>query len=273
MQRTINSFDKTKINYNISRHSKEFLIFIHGAGGDLSAWNKERTYFHRKGISTLAIDLRGHGKSERPNKLEDYRLAKFAKDINEIIKKENIKKFIIVGHSFGGVITIKFHELFPKKSKAYILIATTHKSPKSIKKMFKQKGFVNLINKFLSKTSSKKGSHVDFNKFVGTKDYSPRRILSDITHTSFKSWFFTYQSLSDFNLTKSLNKMKQSVLIIEGEKDSIFKVPVAKKMHKLLKHSKLDIIPKANHMIVINNPKAIKKEILEFIKKQKFPIQ
>lgn len=272
MQRKVSSFDKTKINYNISRHSKEFLIFIHGAGGDLSAWDKERTYLHRKGISTVAIDLRGHGKSERPNNPEDYQLEKFARDINEVIKKEKIKKFIVVGHSFGGVITIKFHEIFPKKSKAYILIDTTYKSPKTIKKMFSQGRVINLINKALSKTSSKKGSHADFDKFVGTQDYSPRRILSDITHTSFKSWFFTYENLSDFNLTKSLTNLRQPTLIIEGEEDSIFKIPVAKKLHKLIKHSRLDIIPKANHIIVINNPDTIKKEISEFIKTQDFPI-
>jgi len=176
------------------------------------------------------------------------------------------------GHSFGGVITIKFHELFPNKSKAYILIGTTYKSPKALKTLFRQTRFTNLINKALSKKGSKKGSHVDFNKFAGTKDYSPRRILSDITHTSFKSWFFTYENLSNFNLTKALRRIKQPTLIIEGEKDSIFKVPVAKRIHKLIKHSKLDIIPKENHIIVINNPTAIKKEISEFIKKQKFPI-
>ena len=45
MQKKIESFDGVGINYSISRVSDFFLIFIHGAGGDLNAWKEQEHFF------------------------------------------------------------------------------------------------------------------------------------------------------------------------------------------------------------------------------------
>ena len=131
MQKKITSFDGTQINYSLSKNSENdaYLVFLHGLGGDLTAWKKELNFFKSKGISTLAVDLRGHGKSDRPDLLDKYKLEYFARDVKTIIDHEKIKKLIIVGHCFGGVVTIMFHKLFPNLAKSYILVDTTYKAP------------------------------------------------------------------------------------------------------------------------------------------------
>ena len=264
-----------KINYDISRVKAcdSYLIFVHGAGGDLTAWKKERVFFHRKGISTIALDLRGHGKSEKPSFPADYNLKNFAKDVHCVLNKEKVINFILVGHCFGGVVTIMFHKLFPKLARSYILIDTTYKAPNRLRSFLKHHPFcihlLNhiLINKGLHKKHlhKKHFSHANYKKFVGTEDLNFLRIYSDIIHTSFKSWIFTYEKLANFNGTKILKGIKKRVLIIEGEKDSIFDVLKAKKIHNLIKNSKLEIIPNANHIIVLNNPKILEKNIYQFI--------
>jgi pimeloyl-ACP methyl ester carboxylesterase len=99
MQKRIESFDGTKIIYDISyeKDKKNFLIFIHGVGSNLEIWKEIRLFFHKLKIPTIAIDLRGHGKSDRPKSLESYNLKNFARDIKEIIKKENISNPILIG--------------------------------------------------------------------------------------------------------------------------------------------------------------------------------
>lgn len=269
MQKNIKSFDGTKINYDISIISKNFLVFLHGAGGDLTAWKKERQFFHRKGVSSIAIDLRGHGKSDRPDNPSDYKLENFARDINEVIKKENILDFILVGHCFGGMVAVMFHKLFPQKAKSYILIDTAYKAPSRITTIFKHHPFfVHLINHILSHKDLHKKyfSHVNFYKFASTGDWNFLRICSDISHTSFKSWLFTYENIAKFNGIKIMKSMKNHVLIIEGENDSIFDVLVAKRIKNLIKNSQLDIIPETNHIIIISSPKKVEEEIFKFIK-------
>lgn len=268
MQKKIKSFDKVKINYDIRRVSDFFLIFIHGAGGDLNAWKKERQFFHKKGFSTLAVDLRGHGLSDRPNLVRNYRLEYFAGDIHQILRKEKIIKFIIIGHCFGGMVTISFHKLFPRLSKAYILIGTTYEAPRWLAIFNHNIFFVKILNFIVqNKVLRKKHfSHVNFDKFMGTGDWDFRRIYSDIIHTSLKSWLFTYENIAKFNGLRILKSMDKPVLIIGGAKDTIFPPKVAKKMHQLVRTSKMDIIPNANHILVLNNAEDLKRKILSYIK-------
>ncbi|MBW2976601.1 alpha/beta hydrolase [Candidatus Woesearchaeota archaeon] len=268
MQKQIKSFDGTRINYDVSRASGKFLVFLHGAGGDLTAWKKERAFFSRKGFSTIAIDLRGHGKSGRPDLPSDYTIENFAKDIYEVVRKEKIADFVLIGHCFGGVITIMFHKLFPNLAKSYILVDTTYKAPKAIKKFFKNNPFfTDILNRILTNKSlrNKHFSHVNYDQFSGTGDWNLPRIFSDIAHTSLKSWLFTYENLADFNGIKVLKSIDQPTLVIEGEKDSIFNLSKAKKIHNLVRTSELDIIPEANHIIVLNNPKILEKEVLRYV--------
>lgn len=268
MQKKIESFDKVKINYGIKRISKLFLVFIHGAGGDLNVWKKQRHFFHKKGFSTLAIDLRGHGFSDRPDSVRSYRLEHFAKDIYHILIKEKITKFIMIGHCFGGMVTITFHKLFPKLSKAYILIDTTYKAPQFSKMIFNQNSlFMRILNYILKNKDSRKKylSHVNFDKFKGTGDLNLKRIYSDITHTSLKSWLFTQQNIAQFDGIETLKRIDKPVFIIEGLKDSIFPPKIAKEIHKLIKSSTINVIPNANHILVINNIQALERCMLSYL--------
>lgn len=271
MKKSVKSFDGLNINYDIFKikGKKKFLVFIHGLGGDLACWNKERNFFHKKGIPTIAIDLRGHGMSERPKSTKGYNLENFAKDIYAVIKKEKISNFILIGHCFGGMITILFHKLYPKLAKSYILISTTAKPQKILKSFLNGNEFIiellteSLNFEILRKESS---SPRNYKEFIGKGDWNIYRISSDIKNTSLRSWLLTLKNVSEFDGIKIIKSIKKKVLIIEGKEDSVFNVDKAKKMNKLIKNSELVIIPHANHIIELNNPKSVEKEILKFIK-------
>lgn len=271
MKKYIFSFDNTKIVYDIKRYQDEFLIFLHGAGGDYSAWKKELSFFNKRKISTLAMDLRGHGYSDRPKNHDKYQLDNFAKDLKQIIDKEKINKFILVGHCFGGIVSIKFEEIFPDLAEAYVLIDTTHKLPKWFNIFFKVNSYlIKYLVTRLEFFSKSKLKHANHDKYANTGDYNLRRIYSDIAHTSLRSWLFVYNSISSFDGIKTLKKMNQEVLILEGEKDSVFNVDVAKKIDELVKNSSMKIIPDSNHIVVMSHPESVSKEIFDFIKKIKF---
>lgn len=272
MQRKAKSFDNTVINYEINNVSDSRLAFritlvlLHGAGGDLSAWKKYIKFFSNMGISTIAVDLRGHGKSGRPDKISDYNLEGFAKDIKIVLEKEKIKRFALAGHCFGGMVAITFEGLYPNLAEALVLINTPDKSPKRLKHTIGQKHFGRLLGMIpIIQLRKKEFRHNDFEKYMGKGDWNVLRIYSDITHTSFKSWIYTFQNTAGFDGTSILKKIKRPVLVIHGEKDSIFSVSKAKEIHKLAKKSRLSIIPDANHVLVINKPEELKVEVCSFL--------
>jgi pimeloyl-ACP methyl ester carboxylesterase len=245
MRKGIKSFDGTHINYDICREKNKngFLIFLHGTGNNLKMWKKIRLFFHKRGIPTLAVDLRGHGKSGKPKSVGDYRIRHFAKDVKAVIRKEHILHPVIIGYSLGGMVALAFHGLYPNFSKSYVIISSSYKTPKLFKNLFKRFSF--------------------FVKFLNKR----------LRPASMRSLLFTIEGISKFNESGIIATIKKPVLILSGDKDVVVDVSNSKRMSKKVKNSKLKIFPKKNHFIIGSIPKEISKEIYSFIEKAKIPIK
>lgn len=268
----LKSFDGAKIYYQKEEKDKNrWLVFLHGFGGDLTAWDSTRSYFKTLGISTLALDLRGHGFSDRGDNKEFYKFENFAKDLNLILKKEGIENATVVGHCFGGMVSIYFEAQFPHSSKGLVLVDTSYKPPflgkTRVAKVFFEE-FINLLLKVVP--DIKKSGRADYTKFVGTSDLNLKRILSDILHTSLKSYLLISNNLVNLDAQNLLDKILVPTLVIQGENDTIFPPKIAQYLSKRIKNSQLELIEGANHIIVINNPKDLSKTINEFLVKINF---
>lgn len=266
------SFDGSKIYYHkTTKDQNKWLIFLHGFGGDLTAWQKERAYFTRLGISTIAMDLRGHGLSSRSDNKDFYKLENFANDLKILLEKESITNSVIIGHCFGGMVAIYFQVKFPNYAHGLILVDASYKPPfigdNLVAKVFADQ-IINLLLKFVP--NLRKTGHVDFNKFIGTSDLDFKRILSDILHTSLRSYLMLSENLVNLDAKTLLDKILVPTLVIAGTKDSIFPPDIARYLSKRVKNSQLDLIEGANHILVLNNPKELEKSIEGFLKKIKF---
>ncbi|MDC1237849.1 alpha/beta hydrolase, partial [Polaribacter sp.] len=96
------------LNYYSYSHttSKEWVTFVHGAGGSSSIWFKQVRDF-RKHFNVLILDLRGHGNSKI--KLKDTFKAKYTfdsitSDIVEVIDALKIEKSHFIGISLGTIL-------------------------------------------------------------------------------------------------------------------------------------------------------------------------
>ena len=88
---------------NDFRSNRQTLVFIHGLTGSSSAWLEYEKRFQAD-FNILTFDLRGHGKSNKPKRYQDYEIRDFVQDIDELVKHLRIEKFTMISHSFGVVI-------------------------------------------------------------------------------------------------------------------------------------------------------------------------
>ena len=95
------------------------LLFVHG-------WCCNHTYFapqvdhFRSTHRVIAIDLRGHGESDKPQ--QDYSMAAFADDLVWLCRQLRVEKPVIVGHSMGGVIAMTLATRFPDVPAAIVSV-------------------------------------------------------------------------------------------------------------------------------------------------------
>ncbi|HQF42781.1 MAG TPA: alpha/beta hydrolase [Ignavibacteriaceae bacterium] len=108
------------IAYIDEGNSSDVLIFIHGLGSYLKAWDRNipvlKDYFR-----CIALDLPGYGKSSK--QLHNGSVKFYREFLNEFIKALGLKNIVLVGHSMGGQIALSFVINFPDVIKKLILIA------------------------------------------------------------------------------------------------------------------------------------------------------
>jgi pimeloyl-ACP methyl ester carboxylesterase len=104
-----------KIRYITEGQGKPVLL-IHGFGSSLERMWRERAIIRALAESyyVIALDMRGHGKSDKPYEVNKYGLE-LVEDIIRLLDHLKIEKAHIVGYSLGGNITVKLLTLYPAR--------------------------------------------------------------------------------------------------------------------------------------------------------------
>ena len=93
------------------------LIIIHGLFGMSDNWNSLGKQFS-KYCKVHLIDLRNHGRSPHA---KDFNYDVMCEDVLEYMEDHNIQKPILLGHSLGGKVAMKFAFTHPDKIKKIIV--------------------------------------------------------------------------------------------------------------------------------------------------------
>ncbi len=268
LKKTIKTPDGVSLHYDsLGTSKKGALVLLHGLGGDLGAWDHERRLLADLGYTSYAIDLRGHGLSDKPSTSHSYAIPQFAADIAHIIRKEELESSILIGHCFGGMVALTTAALYPEGISSLILIDTSFKPPfigNSKTSAVLLRKIAEIIANYSESEPST--SHINFAPFIGGGDFDPKRILSDITHTSLATYLQVCSSFLEFDGSELLKKIHIPTLVITGDKDRIFPPLIAEELSRRIIDSHVSHIPSGNHIVVLNNPKEVTDEVDMFIK-------
>jgi pimeloyl-ACP methyl ester carboxylesterase len=113
-QRTINVGD-VLINYDVSGRASPAVVFIHGWSHNLSVWDDQVAAFNTR-YRVVRMDLRGFGKSSG-----DADPSADPQDILTLMEALHIPRAIIVGHSRGGDVALRFAAAYPQRVEGLVL--------------------------------------------------------------------------------------------------------------------------------------------------------
>ena len=103
------------------------VVFLHSFAGDTSHWSGQLAHL-RKTRRAIAIDLRGHGKSDAPSN-GDYAVEAVARDVDAVANSLGLTRFVLVGHSMGGSTAIAYAAAHPDKVAGLVLASAAGKVP------------------------------------------------------------------------------------------------------------------------------------------------
>lgn len=102
------------------RADRQPVLFLHGGGLQAHSWDLVAQVL-RQGYHCLALDQRGHGKSEWSPSM-DYRCTDYAADCLDLIEKLALRYPILIGTSMGAVNALTCAVLRPDRVAGLVLI-------------------------------------------------------------------------------------------------------------------------------------------------------
>ncbi|MFA6094531.1 MAG: alpha/beta hydrolase [Candidatus Paceibacterota bacterium] len=110
-------------------NGKPTLVFLHGLSSNHTTWLSVGKKCAGDGYGVVLVDMRGHGYSDKRKKRSLYTFPQFAKDLRQIILKENIQRCVLVGYSYGGEVALEYTITFKDAVVGLVLISTNMVNP------------------------------------------------------------------------------------------------------------------------------------------------
>jgi pimeloyl-ACP methyl ester carboxylesterase len=99
----------------------EVVVLIHGLASDSDTWDRAIGPMAAQGLHVFALDLIGHGQSDKPS--GRYLLDDFAASLHEFFIAVGIERATICGHSLGGAIAMHFAYHHPDEVARLVLVS------------------------------------------------------------------------------------------------------------------------------------------------------
>jgi pimeloyl-ACP methyl ester carboxylesterase len=96
------------------------VLLVHGIACDHTHFAPQFEHFARRGHRVVAVDLRGHGKSDKPH--QSYTIELFADDLAWMCEQLGLHKPVVIGHSMGGVVDLGLAMRYPDLPSAIVMI-------------------------------------------------------------------------------------------------------------------------------------------------------
>lgn len=211
-------------------------------------------------VDRIAISLRGHGGSDRPE--GPYDIATMARDVAHLLDRLAIRKVLLVGHCMGGFVAQRFALDYPDRLDRLILLD-------SFPTMIGNADVAALLDEVAAFADGRVDP--DFVRAFQESTVAqpvPAAFMDMIVAESLKlpgqTWRTVLAALAQEDLTDALSQIAVPTLLICGEEDLLFGLPSQQALRAGLPNAELALLPGLGHSPHWEDPAAVAALCCEF---------
>jgi pimeloyl-ACP methyl ester carboxylesterase len=99
------------------------VLFIHGWGCSVYVFNRNLPVIADAGFRAIAVDLKGHGLSDKPVDAAGYTVDSLIEHVLDIVDALELDRPVLVGHSLGGSLIYHFAARYPGRARGLALLS------------------------------------------------------------------------------------------------------------------------------------------------------
>jgi len=249
------------------------IVFIHGIYQSALSWAKQIKDPHLASKYRLvAIDLRGHGASDKPDGAEFYREGeRWANDITSLMDTLHLSRPVMVAWSYGGRVLNDYLLVNGDGRLGGIVyvaarsVAGSAEAPSERRSEASQDALSSDPATFIRGTR-------EFVELCFGKPPTPAE-LQWLTAASMQTTLYVRKQLGGRPLayTDALRSIRVPTLIIQGDIDAVVPPQVAQLTHQLIPHSTMSIYHGVGHSSFFETPDRFNAELERFVESARSP--
>ncbi len=250
--------DQTRIYYEDHRDEQSSeksaaptILLSHGYSATSEMWAGQVEAL-RSDYRVIIWDLRGHGKSDIPEAVEDYSEQAAVADMAAILDACGVECAVIGGLSLGGYLSLGFHLAHPARVHALMLFDTGpgYKSHKA------RRGWNDGAEQLAKKIEEVGFDALPKSAEVRATAHQSPVGLSRAARGTLKQFYG--------RVIESLDRIEVPALVLVGERDRPFLAATDYMAKKIPNASKV-VIPDASHAANLSQPSAFNDSVLSFL--------
>lgn len=247
------TYEGVELAYSVEGEG-DALLLLHGWGCDRNIW-KATAEVLRHHFMVVAVDFAGFGKSQEPR--EVWGVEEYTRSIEALVKELGVVRPIVVGHSFGGRVSILYASR--NEVKRVVLTDAAGVKPRRSLGYYRKVYTYKLLKHALP-------------LLIGTK--KAQMLLEQRRKASASSDYNSATPMMRAILSKCVNedlcavmpKIQAPVLLFWGDKDTATPLSDAHTMERLIPDAGLVVAQGAGHFAMLEQAELWRASLLSFLK-------
>ena len=276
------AFVKTKDGVNIfykdwGPKEAQPIVFHHGWPLSADDWDNQMLFFLAEGYRVIAIDRRGHGRSDQVS--EGHDMDHYASDASAVVESLDLRNAVHVGHSTGGGQVARYVAQYGQPqgrvAKAVLVSAVP---PLMVKTDANPGGTpIEVFDGFRKALAANRAQF--YLDVASGPFYGFNRDGADVSQGTIQNWwrqgmigsakahYEGIKAFSETDQTEDLKAITVPVLVLQGDDDQVVPYKNASLLQdKLLANSVLKVYPGFPHGMHTTHADTINADILAFIR-------
>jgi len=248
--------DGTKItfaHYPATTAARQRVALLHSLAMDHTFWDGVVNALDNN-IEIVAIDARGHGRSDKP--AGPYTTELFADDLAAVFASVGWERAVVAGASMGGCVTLAFAGKYPQRVAGLGLIDTTAWYGENAIVAWEERGQKAIAGGMTALTGFQKKRWFG-DAFIEEQPKLVQQSLDVFFKNDPEPYLETCRMLGNGDSRSVLAKINVPTAILVGEEDYATPIAMAEHMNSAIANSTLEIIKNARHYTPIEVPNII----------------
>jgi pimeloyl-ACP methyl ester carboxylesterase len=239
-------------------------FLIHGLGGRGAQW-REQIHLLKQHYTVVVPDLFGHGNSDKPKPgaVNPYSFSEHEQDLRALFKQFSGEKNILLGHSYGGALSVGLAVEHQDQISQLVLFAPTPCTPNvSIPFIYQMPPMVmEVLRPWLEKV---------FQKSAFDKHDDARLLETEMIAGRNNPMYVIRAMIQGMKAMSRIDVTMLTIptMIMLGETDNLILPAVSRQFYQAMPHHQFQTVAQASHMLMLEQPAKVNQLLQQFLAPQ-----